>query len=223
MLLHLFKSGENTVTFKTVGGGDSEYVLFLYLLIFIFFSCWLLQCNGIFWFVKAESQLTLATLLSAVGRKNPIQPHIRLKGIPLKEASFYPSSESSGCQLYLFFWLVTSHLLLSSIPLWGLQTRGQQTATELYHSQCTPLPVVRVAIFPPQHLCWLWRIPSVSWIMNITFSTVSKFQPLEWWTYFLDMYMEEPASQKCFRHLTKRSPPPQVMTVPMAPLKATMP
>lgn len=36
MLLHLFKSGENTMTFKTVGK-KSECVLFLYLLIFILF------------------------------------------------------------------------------------------------------------------------------------------------------------------------------------------
>lgn len=60
------------------------------------FFYWLLQCSGVFWFVKAESQIILATLLSVVGCKSPIQPHIHLKGIPLKEASFCPSSESSG-------------------------------------------------------------------------------------------------------------------------------
>lgn len=222
MLLRLFKSGENTMTFKTVGGNLNMYCFYICWFSSFFFY-WLLQCNGIFWFVKAESQLTLATLLSAVGRKNPIQPHIHLKGIPLKEASFYPSSESSGCQLYHFFWLVTSHLLLSSIPLLGSPNQGTASRHWVVSQSVHPSSRGQVAFFPPQHLCWLWRIPSVSWIMNTTFSTVSKFQPLEWWTYFLDMYMEEPASQKCFRHLTKRSPPTQVMTVPMAPLTAKMP
>lgn len=67
---------------------NPECVLFLYLLIFILFFYWLLQCNGVFWFVKAESLLTLATLLSVVGCKNPAHPTFILKEFPSKGHHF---------------------------------------------------------------------------------------------------------------------------------------
>lgn len=202
-------------------GKNPECVLFLYLLIFILFFYWLLQYNGVFWFVKAESLLTLATLLSVVGCKNPAHPTFILKEFPSKGHHFV--------------------LLLSLLDVnFSFSSDGWPHTSSCPSSHCgvskpgdsrLPLSSITVGVplflwsgWPsshPYHLCWLWRIPSVSWIKNITLLTVSKFQPLEWHTHSLDMYMEEPASRKCFRHLTKRRALSQVITVPVAPLKAT--
>lgn len=220
MLLHLFKSGENTVTFKTVGEKNLNVYCF-YICWFSTIFYWLLQCNGVFWFVKAESLITLATLLSVVGHKNPIHPTFVLKEFPSKRHHFL-----------LLLSLLDVNFTFSSDG-WPHTSSCPLSHCGVSNPEDSRLPLsgitVGAPLFPwsgwpsshPYHLCWLWRIPSVSWIKSITFMTVSKFQPLEWHTHFLDMYMEEPASWKCFRYLTKRRALSQVVTVPVAPLKAT--